>query len=90
MSARDGRDGEGGKGMEDKEAREGGGEIILRRDGEGKRKNKTSCAFFILHSFHCNSIVELITSMREKFLTFLMFQPKAGLPFKTTSTGGLT
>ena len=84
MSARDGRGGEGGKAMEDKEAREGGGEIILRRDGEGKRKNKTSCVFFILHSFHCNSIVELITSMREKF------QPKAGLLFKTTSTGGVT
>ena len=86
MSARDGRGGEGGKGMEDKEAREGGGEMILRRDGEGKRKNKTSCAFFILHSFHC----KLIISMREKFLTFLMFQPKAGLPFKTTSTEGVT
>ena len=47
MSAREGREGEGGKGMEDKETK-GGEERMLRREGEGKRRNRTSLAFFIL------------------------------------------
>ena len=51
MSAREGREGEGGKGMEDKETK-GEEERMLRREGEGKRNNRTSCAFFILQSFH--------------------------------------
>ena len=83
MSARDGREGEGGKEMEDKEPRGGGGEMMLGRDGEGRRNKKTSRAFFILHGFHFNSIVKLIISIREKFFTFLM-SPKAT---SKTSTG---
>ena len=83
MSAREGSEGEAGNGMEDKEAREEGGEIILRRDGDGSRKNMTSLAFFILHNFHSNSVVELIISI--KFFTFLMSQPKACFVIQPTS-----
>ena len=84
MSAREGSEGEGGNGMEDKEAREEGGEIILRRDGDGSiRNNMISLAFFILHNFHNNSVVELIISI--KFFTFLMSQPKACFVIQPTS-----
>ena len=69
MSAREGREGEGGKAMEEKET-SGGGEMILKRDGEGQRNNKTSRAFFILHGFHSNLIVGRI--MREKLFSFFL------------------
>ena len=66
MSAREGREGEGGKGIEGKETK-GGEERMLRREGEGNRNNRTSCAFFVLLCFHCNLIVEMMISMPEKF-----------------------
>ena len=77
MSAREGREGEGGKGMEDKETK-GGEERMLRREGEGKRHNRTSRAFFILQGFHWNLFVDLIRFLQQISL-FLMFQSKTGV-----------
>ena len=85
MSAREGREGDGGKGIEDKETK-GGEERMLRREGEGRRNNRTIRAFFILHCFHCNLIVELIKSLGQ-INSFLMFQPKAGVAIPGNQPG---